>query len=157
VLNGKKAFRQYFYTNCRYFRIFEFMDNEDFNKDKLIEYWITGSDDDYETMIAMFDSKRFSWALFIGHLMIEKLLKAYYVKVKSDYPPFIHNLLRLAEKAEMSLTDDIKKQLVTITAFNINARYDDYKMSFKKKCTTEFTEEWIDKLKELRTWMKILM
>jgi HEPN domain-containing protein len=133
------------------------MDNEDFNKDKLIEYWITGSDDDYETMIAMFDSKRFSWALFIGHLMIEKLLKAYYVKVKSDYPPFIHNLLRLAEKAEMSLTDDIKKQLVTITAFNINARYDDYKMSFKKKCTTEFTEEWIDKLKELRTWMKILM
>jgi HEPN domain-containing protein len=89
--------------------------------------------------------------------MIEKLLKAYYVKVKSDYPPFIHNLLRLAEKAEMSLTDDIKKQLVTITAFNINARYDDYKMSFKKKCTTEFTEEWIDKLKELRTWMKILM
>jgi len=133
------------------------MDNEDFNKDKLIEYWITGSDDDYETMIAMFDSKRYSWALFIGHLMIEKLLKAYYVKVKSDYPPFIHNLLRLAEKAEMSLTDDIKKQLVTITAFNINARYDDYKMSFKKKCTTEFTEEWIDKLKELRTWMKILM
>ena len=133
------------------------MDNEDFNKDKLIEYWITGSDDDYETMIAMFDSKKFSWALFIGHLMIEKLLKAYYVKVKSDYPPFIHNLLRLAEKAEMSLTDDIKKQLVTITAFNINARYDDYKMSFKKKCTPEFTEEWIDKLKELRTWIKILM
>lgn len=133
------------------------MDNKDFNKDKLIEYWITGSDDDYETMIAMFNSKRFSWALFIGHLMIEKLLKAYYVKVKSDYPPFIHNLLRLAEKAEMSLTDDIKKQLVTITAFNINARYDDYKMSFKKKCTTEFTEEWIDKLKELRTWIKILM
>ncbi len=133
------------------------MDNKDLNKDKLIEYWITGSDDDYETMIAMFDSKRFSWALFIGHLMIEKLLKAYYVKVKSDYPPFIHNLLRLAEKAEMSLTDDIKKQLVTITAFNINGRYDDYKMSFKKKCTPEFTEEWIDKLKELRTWMKILM
>ncbi|MFP4024769.1 MAG: HEPN domain-containing protein [Thiohalospira sp.] len=133
------------------------MENKDFNKNKLIEYWITGSDDDYETMIAMFDSKRFSWALFIGHLMIEKLLKAYYVKVKSDYPPFIHNLLRLAEKTEMSLTDDIKKQLVTITAFNINARYDDYKMSFKKKCTLEFTEEWINKLKELRTWIKILI
>lgn len=88
------------------------MDNKDFNKNKLIEYWIAGSDDDYETMVVMFDSKRFSWSLFIGHLMIEKLLKAYYVKVKSDYPPFIHNLLRLAEKAELSLTDDIKKQPV---------------------------------------------
>ncbi|NCD42257.1 MAG: HEPN domain-containing protein [Bacteroidia bacterium] len=133
------------------------MDNKDFNKDKLIEYWIAGSDDDYETMIAMFDSKRFSWSLFIGHLMIEKLLKAYYVKVKSDYPPYIHNLLRLAEKAELSLTDDIKMQLVTITAFNINARYDDYKMSFKKQCTPEFTVEWIDKLKELRPWIKTLI
>jgi HEPN domain-containing protein len=88
------------------------MDNKDFNKNKLIEYWIAGSDDDYETMVVMFDSKRFSWSLFIGHLMIEKLLKAYYVKVKSDYPPFIHNLLRLSEKAELSLTDDIKKQPV---------------------------------------------
>ena len=133
------------------------MENKDFKKDKLIEYWIAGSDDDYETMIAMFDSKRFSWSLFIGHLMIEKLLKAYYVKVKSDYPLFIHNLLRLAEKAELSLTDDIKKQLVTITAFNINARYDDYKMSFKNKCTTEFTEEWIEKLKEPRPWIKTLI
>jgi HEPN domain-containing protein len=133
------------------------MENKDFNKEKLIEYWIAGSDDDYETMVAMYDSKRFSWSLFIGHLMIEKLLKAYFVKVKSDYPPFIHNLLRLAEKAELDLTDDIKKQLVTITAFNINARYDDYKMSFKKQCTPDFTEEWINKLKELRPWIKTLI
>lgn len=133
------------------------MENKDLNKDKLIKYWIDGSDDDYETMIAMFDSKRFSWSLFIGHLMIEKLLKAYYVKVKSDYPPFIHNLLRLAEKSDLKLTDDKKEQLVTITAFNINARYDDYKMSFKKQCTPEFTTEWIDKLKELRQWIKTLI
>jgi len=89
--------------------------------------------------------------------MIEKLLKAYFVKVKSDYPPFIHNLLRLAEKADLELTDDRMEQLVTITAFNINARYDDYKMSFKKQCTPEYTAEWIDKLKELRLWIKVLI
>jgi hypothetical protein len=47
-------------------------------------------------------------------------LKAYFVKVKSDYPPFIHNLLRLAEKADLELTDDKREQLLTITAFNIN-------------------------------------
>jgi len=133
------------------------MENKDLNKDKLIKYWIDSSDDDYETMIAMFNSKRFSWSLFIGHLMIEKLLKAYYVKIKSDYPPFIHNLLRLAEKSDLKLTDDKKEQLVTITAFNINARYDDYKMSFKKQCTPEFTAKWIHKLKELRPWIKTLI
>jgi HEPN domain-containing protein len=133
------------------------MESNDLNKDKLIKYWIDGSDDDFETMTTMFDSKRYSWSLFIGHLMIEKLLKAYYVKVKSDYPPFIHNLLRLAEKANLELTEARKEQLVTITAFNINARYDDYKMSFKNQCTPEFTAEWINKLKEIRPWIKTLI
>lgn len=47
------------------------------NKVKIIKYWVEGSDDDFKTMIAMLETKRYSWALFIGHLMIEKLLKAY--------------------------------------------------------------------------------
>jgi HEPN domain-containing protein len=89
--------------------------------------------------------------------MLEKLLKALYLKIKSDYPPYIHNLLRLAEKADLDISEDIKKQLVTITAFNINARYDDYKLSFKNQCTPEFTSEWITILKELRTWIKSLI
>ena len=76
------------------------MDNKKVDTQKLIKYWIDSSDDDYDTMIDMYKSKRYSWAQFIGHLMIEKLLKALYVNAKSDYPPYIHNLLRLAEKAD---------------------------------------------------------
>ncbi|NOX87231.1 MAG: HEPN domain-containing protein [Chlorobi bacterium] len=44
-------------------------------------------------MLVMYHSKRYSWALFIGHLMIEKLLKAYFVQKNESYPPYIHNLL----------------------------------------------------------------
>jgi len=87
----------------------------------LINYWLDGSDDDFDTMMAMYDAKRYSWSLFIGHLMIEKLLKAYYVKINSDYPPQIHNLLRLAESTNLTLTDDLTEKFITITAFNINA------------------------------------
>lgn len=133
------------------------MDKKEFDKDKLIKYWVEGSGDDFETMMTMYDSKRYSWSLFIGHLMIEKLLKAYFVKTRSDYPPYIHNLLRIAEKTDLKLNDDQKEQLVTITAFNINIRYDDYKMSFKKMCTPEFTKEWINKIKNLGQWIKELI
>ena len=91
---------------------------------------------------------------FIGHLMIEKLLKAYFVKTKNSFPPYIHNLLRLAWLSDLKLTSEQRISLATITAFNINARYDDYKNSFYKKCTSQFTAEWIDKLKELRGWIK---
>ena len=133
------------------------MENKDFDRDKLISHWIEGSDDDFDTMIAMYSSKRFNWSLFVGHLMIEKLLKAYFVKVNLDYPPFIHNLLRLAEKSGTELSNERKKELITITAFNINSRYDDYKTSFKRQCTPEFTYEWIEKLKELQIWIKQLI
>ena len=89
--------------------------------------------------------------------MIEKLLKALYVKINNDYPPFIHNLLRLAEKCDLKLTEDQKLFLVTVTAFNINARYDDYIMSFQQKCTPEYTVTWIENLKTNRQWIKKLI
>ena len=108
-------------------------------------------------MNAMFETKRYNWALFVGHLMIEKLLKAYYLKSKQDYPPYIHNLLRLAELAEMKVTKEQKVFLVTVTAFNINARYDDYKLSFQKMCTFEYTSKWIMELKAYRLWIKELI
>ncbi len=54
------------------------MGKQEFDKEKLVEYWLESARDDYETMIAMFDSKKYNWSLFVGHLMIEKYLKAYY-------------------------------------------------------------------------------
>ncbi|MBU2599298.1 hypothetical protein KJ849_01790 [bacterium] len=41
-----------------------------------------------------------------------------------------------------------------ITTFNINVRYPDYKHEFYQKCTKEYTETNISKIKELRLWLK---
>lgn len=109
------------------------MELNEFNRNKLIKYWTEGSDEDFDTMISLYENKRNSWALFVGHLMIEKPLKALYVKLNGDFLPFIHNLLRLAEKCKLELSDNQKLFLVTVTAFNINARYDDYKEEFYKE------------------------
>lgn len=116
------------------------MNDPKINKKKVIQYWLEGSDEDFKTMSILYDTKRYTWSLFIGHLMIEKLLKAYYVREKEEYPPYTHNLLRLAELSGLSVSEDRKIDLATITAFNINARYDDFKKSFQRKCTSEFTE-----------------
>lgn len=133
------------------------MENEDLNKDKLIKYWVDSSDEDFETMIAMLDSKRYSWSMFIGHLLIEKLLKALFIKTNGEFPPFIHNLLRLAEKCNLVIDDENRLFFATVTAFNINARYDDYKMTFQKTCTPEFSALWIERIKIKRIWIKKLI
>jgi len=122
--------------------------------EKIVSYWVGSSDKDYDTMNNLFKSKDYHWSLFIGHLVIEKLLKAYFVKSQNEHPPFIHDLRRLAETANLILTDDQKLFLDTVTRFNISARYDDYKLNFYTLCTTDFTTEWIAKIKEYRKWIK---
>ena len=73
------------------------MDNLQHNIDKHVKHWITSSDDDFNTMLALFDLKKYNWALFMGHIAIEKLLKAYFLKKNKNNVPYTHNLYRLAE------------------------------------------------------------
>ena len=108
-------------------------------RDELINFWETSSDEDFKTMENLFNSKDYHWALFIGHLVIEKLLKAVYVKNVSNTPAFIHDLSRLAEQAKLTLTEEQKDFLDLVTTYNIKARYPDYKKKFYMKCTKEYT------------------
>jgi len=67
---------------------------------------------------------------------------------------FSHDLLRLASKTGIELTEEQEEWLDEITTFNLNARYDNYKQDFYNRCTKEFTEIWIERIKTLREWLK---
>lgn len=129
------------------------MDDEIKNVDNLVSYWRESSDQNYTTMRNLINSRDFSWALFLGHLVIEKLLKAVYIRRVQKHPPFTHDLLRLASKLDLELPDGYDEWLDAITTFNINARYDDYKQNFYKLCTSEFTNEWAEKIEKIRLWL----
>lgn len=122
-------------------------------KDEHIKHWVDGSEEDCQSMLGLFASGHYTWSLFVGHLSLEKLLKAYYIKeIDLDFPR-IHNLLRLAELVSLPITDEQKKLLVEATAFHLNARYSDYKNRFHKTADHEFCKEYTEKIKELREWL----
>ena len=125
--------------------------------EKIMNHWRETSNDDFKTMNELFTSRSYSWALFVGHISVEKLLKALYVKLHGKHAPTIHNLYRLAELCEIDLTDEFSDWLDTITSFNINARYDDYKREFYNLCTRGYTESWIVRIKELRKWIEQML
>jgi len=127
------------------------------NTETIILSWIKSSDDNFDTMLDLYGVKRYNWALFLGHLCLEKLLKAYFVKVNKMHAPLLHNLSRIAELSELQLSKEQKNNFATITTFNINARYDDYKQSFDQKCTKEFADVWIIIIKQYRQWIKELL
>ena len=124
------------------------------SRKEIIKYWIESSDSNAITMNNLFKSKDYDWSLFIGHLVIEKLLKAYYIKSVDENYPLIHDLLRLAERGGLNLTNEQKDLLDEVSGFNIRVRYDDYKREFHKKCTADFTKGYIDKIEDFRKWIK---
>jgi len=121
-----------------------------------MEHWISSAENDYNSMVSMYSSKQYNWSLFVGHLVIEKLLKALYSKLNKQepYAPKTHNLLTLAKKCNLELDESQIDSLSRITKFNMSVRYDDAKEDFYKLCTPEYTEEQIRSIKELRLWLK---
>ena len=118
-------------------------------KQDYIKYWVKTSEDDLASMESNFNSGNYDWALFIGHLSLEKVLKALWVKNnQSDIPPRTHNLKKIAEESKYSLSEDESILLLEINDLNLEARYPDYKFDFHNKCTKDFTEGYIGKIKE---------
>lgn len=120
-----------------------------------IDYWIESAENDLKAATNLFDSGNYSWCLFIGHLVLEKTLKAIYVKSNNNsIPPKIHNLSRLAELSKLSPEIEIDKFLVLANKFHLEGRYPEYKSEFYKTCTKEFAESNFNQVKEVYKWLK---
>ncbi len=124
------------------------------DREAKVAHWVHSSDRDFVAMQHLYESGDYAWSLFVGHLVIEKLIKAYFVKHVSEEPPYGHNLVRLAERASLDVTQETREFLAQVTTFNLRTRYDDYKQEFYFTATKTFTSKWLEDIGEFRTWIK---
>ena len=130
------------------------MNEGSLNIDELKNYWIAEAEEALQIARHLIEKNDYSYALFFGHLAIEKIFKALYIVNKKEHAPPLHNLLRLAKEAGLDPDESKTDSLLRITAFNIEARYPDLKRTFRKKCTFEFTNNQMDIIKEIFQWAK---
>jgi HEPN domain-containing protein len=121
------------------------------------EYWLEESREALTVAGHLFEKGDYSYALFFGHLAVEKILKALYVSKTQGHPPYIHNLLRLAEQTEIPLSNLHRDQLIRITAYNLESRYPDERRSFRRKCDQDFTRKEMDTIKGVFEWLKSML
>jgi HEPN domain-containing protein len=120
-----------------------------------IKYWQESADHDLNAAESLFAADKFDWCLFIGHLVLEKILKALYVQDNQNkLPPKTHNLIKLAESTGIVLNADQKFFLDEVNDFNLEVRYPEYKGEFYKKCTKNFAEPYFLGIKEMVQWIK---
>ncbi|RJP70104.1 MAG: HEPN domain-containing protein [Ignavibacteriales bacterium] len=119
-----------------------------------IKYWLDSAIHDLDAAESLFKNKKYDWCLFIGHLVLEKTLKAIYVlKNPETMPPKVHNLVRISEYCGLDLTEEQRYFFDEINDFNIEARYPSYKFDFYQLCTKEFTEKYFELIKETHKWL----
>ena len=122
----------------------------------LIDYWLKSAESDLTVAEHLFEKGDYHYCLFFGHLVLEKTLKAIYVKNVDLKPPFKHGLPLLAQKAGVILNEEQETFLEEVSDFNIEARYPDIKFSFIKKCTQDFAKSNFNRIKDFYQWLKTL-
>ena len=125
-----------------------------FDAKSVADYWLIEAEESLRVAGHLVEKADYSYALFFGHLAIEKLLKAFYaLRLKGHAPP-IHNLLRLARALGLELDQVQTDALIRISAFNIEARYPDVKRDFRRMCTPGYTDGQMAAIKEMFAWLR---
>jgi HEPN domain-containing protein len=123
------------------------------NRAKLVNYWLKTAGEDSKVVGHLFEKGDYTWALFVAHLVLEKVLKGYYVMMVGTQAPYSHSLRYLAQQASLELNEEQKELLGTVTRFDIEARYPSGKSDFYKLCTRDYTEGYLKRIKEFYQWM----
>lgn len=125
-----------------------------FDVEKTVQYWFESAEYDMSVVDALYQTGKYPYALFIGHLALEKMLKAMVVKSTRKHAPYTHSLTLLASQLSFQIPQKTVKKLARFMEFYFEARYPDEQKNFYQKCTNEFAKEKLQEIREVFTWLK---
>lgn len=101
----------------------------------------------------MFASGRYIYVLFCCQQAVEKMLKAIIVARTNDFPPRLHNLLRLAETAGVSLDPEREDLLGELSGYYIQTRYPEEIEPLVQSLDAEPIRDTLDKTERIVEWL----
>ncbi|HUT01564.1 MAG TPA: HEPN domain-containing protein [Phycisphaerae bacterium] len=118
--------------------------------DKQVAYWRDGASEDMAVARELLASGHARHALFLAHLALEKVLKAYVCRATRDVAPRIHSLLTLSRLAGLNVDEDMEMVLTEMTRFNLEGRYPGYTAP---PPTIEEATAYFDRAQEVFEWL----
>jgi len=117
---------------------------------KQISYWRENAGEDLNVARDLIGGAKVRHGLFFAHLAIEKALKALVCSKTSDIAPRIHNLVRLAEMADVDLEDTQRDVLAELNAFNLEGRYPN---PLAPSISLQEAQQYFIKAEEMLAWL----
>lgn len=118
---------------------------------KQTDYWIKGASQDIDTAELLIREKHFLHGLFFCHLVLEKAIKAHYVKNNKQSAPKSHNLIYLSENTGLSFTEETMVFFGILMRYQLEGRYPDYNPFIPDEAVIN---NYLSTTKEILQWLK---
>lgn len=120
-------------------------------KQDYITYWKTTAEKDWIAVEHLFEKGDYLHSLFFAHLVLEKLMKAHWVK---DNQGTVPHLVYLLGQTQLSLPAPFPALLVQMNQFQMSSRYPDYQFLMYKIATKTYTQTVLKQVEQLKTWLE---
>jgi HEPN domain-containing protein len=117
---------------------------------KHVARWREGAEEDIAAARDMVERGHIRHGLFFAHLAAEKALKARVVLARNETPPKIHNLLRLAELANLTVSPEQSDLFSEVNEFQLEGRYPE---SFPPIPTSEVALDYVRRIEKELSWL----
>ena len=121
---------------------------------KDIQYWIDISKYDLDTAQSLLEAKRYLYVLFMCQQSLEKMFKAIVTLKTKEFPPRIHNLVRLAELTGFDNKDIDMEFLDKLSFYYIETRYPEEHIKLHKQVSKKLAGEYYRITKRIYKWLE---
>jgi HEPN domain-containing protein len=118
--------------------------------ERQITYWRESAKEDLGVGSDLITRRKPRHGLFFVHLALEKSLKAIVCRTTGTTPPKIHNLVRLAQLAQLEPSPPQLDTLAQMNAFNVEGRYSDM---LQLPPTSKEASEYLSRAEEVFQWL----
>ena len=122
-------------------------------REKDVKSWLDASSYDLDTAKALLKSRRYLYVLFMCQQSLEKLLKAAITARAGEFPPRIHNLVRLGELTDLKISEEEKNLLERLSLYYLQSRYPPDIQALGKKVTRPIAGAYLDQTETL--WKRL--
>ena len=111
--------------------------------------WLAQVDYDVATAEQMLQVGRYIYVIFMSHMALEKALKALVTEETQKLPPRTHNLIDLAQRARVVLSQEQQDFLGKINTTSVVVRYPDDPSAMVSQYPEAIARDYLERTKEL--------
>jgi HEPN domain-containing protein len=125
--------------------------------EEIPQQWAERARYDLDTARAMLDTGRYLYVLFCCQQAVEKMLKAVIAERSGQCPPRLHNLLRLAEQAGVTLDQSQTVLMEDLSRYYIQSRYPEEIPALSRGLDRQRGEQVLGQTEGVLQWLSSML